>query len=516
MKGSVIGTITLMIIAGAMLITLAPDTLSIIVVSLMCIAIAAGLTAGVIPSILYSEGFKNARLSISEIIGMQSSESWIAVFKNDILFRNKKLDKIYRDYKSRVEMQKDSDEIESDIEEYFSEDMLYVRTWQGLVLQIPGTLTGLGILGTFIGLITGISGIGFSSVEATLESVTVLLNGIELAFYTSVSGVILSIVFNIMNRVTWNIMLREQGMFVDIFHKEVIPSAEEQVRLRNQRNMKKILARLDRLPKMNDYSLSSEGGMVINPAKEQTMMPQIREGIRKGEFIFYLQPKVDVKNKKICGAEALVRWKHETLGLMMPGSFVPLLEQNGFIVRLDSYIWEKVCRMIREWIDAGKRPFPVSVNVSKTDILAMDVAAFFESMLEKYKFPPRNLEIEIAKNAYVQNPGITREAASALRRKGFKVIMDGFDGDFISVNMLENTEVDALSLDFRYMQNVSEASIGEIFEKARKLKIEMNAACIENAEQVSVLGRNGCKTGQGYYYHKPMSVEEYEVLSGQE
>lgn len=515
MKGSVIGTIAIMIIAGAMLITLAPDTLSVIVVSLMCAAIAAGMATGIVPMILYAIGFKTARLAIREMLGVQSSESWITVFKNDSLFKNKKLDKIFREYKLKVEGQKDHDEIESDIEEYISEDILYVRTWQGLVLQIPGTLTGLGILGTFIGLITGISGIGFSSVEATLESVTLLLNGIELAFYTSIAGVILSIAFNMMNRISWNSMLREHSYFVDTFHKEVIPSTAEQERLKNQLNMKRILARLDRLSKPSDFSLSSEGNSVINSVKEQTMMPQIRDGIKRGEFIFYIQPKFDLASRKVCGGEALVRWKHETLGMITPASFVSLLEQNGYIVRLDTYIWEQVCRQIREWIDAGKRPVPVSVNISKTDLLAMDIVAFFESMLAKYKLPPRSLEVEIAKNAYVQNPGITKDAAGGLRRLGFKVIMDGFDGDFISVNMLEDTEVDSLNLDMRYMHSNDDSLIEEIFEKARKLKVELSVSCIENTEQLSLITRSGCMTGQGYYFSKPMSVEEFEAFSEQ-
>lgn len=516
MKSSVIGTIAVMVIAGAMLITLAPDTLSIIVVSLMCAAIAVGMVIGIIPMILSAIGFKTARLSIKEMLGVQSAESWITVFKNDSLFRNKKLDKIFGEYKSKVEEQKDHDEIESDIEEYISEDVLYVRTWQGLVLQVPGTLTGLGILGTFIGLITGISGIGFSSVEATLESVTVLLNGIELAFYTSIAGVILSIAFNIINRIAWNTLLREHSYFIDTFHKEIIPSTEEQERLKNQLNMKRIISRLDRIPKSSDFSLSADGNMIVNSAKEQTMMPQIREGIKRGEFLFYVQPKMDLTTRKICGGEALVRWKHETLGLLTPASFVSLLEQNGYIVRLDSYIWEQVCRQIREWIDAGKRPVPISVNISKTDLLAMDVVAFFESMIAKYKIPPRSLDLEIAKNAYVQNPGITRETAGALRRLGFKVIMDGFDGDFISVNMLEDTEVDALNLDMRYMHYSDDSVIEEIFEKARKLKVELTVSCIENTEQLSLLTRNGCMIGQGYYFNKPMRAEEFESLSEKE
>lgn len=510
MKGSIIVTVAVMMMICALLIAMAPDTLSIVIIILMTVAVAVGFILGIFPAVLYAMGFKNARFAIKDTKMVQSAEPWIVIFKMDSLFRNKKQDKLFTEYKDKVDEQKERDEILADIETYFSEDMLYVHTWQGLVLQIPGTLTGLGILGTFIGLITGISALGFSSLEATLESVAVLINGIELAFYTSIAGVILSILFNIINRIAWNTLLREHVYFTDTFHKEVIPSAEEQVMQKEQSNMRKILSRLDRIPKTGAFSLSAEGSGFLNPAREQSLMPQIRTGIKRGEFFFDLQPRVDLITKKIIGAEALVRWKHETLGILPPSTFMPVLEQNGYIVRLDSQIWELVCRQIRNWIDEGKRPVPISVNISKTDILAMDMAAFFADMLEKYKIPPRSLEMEIAKNAFVQNPGICREVAGALRRMGFKVIMDGFDGDYISVNMLENTEIDALNLDLRFMYDSKETVFADVLEKARKLKVEMYASCIENTEQVSMLVRNSCRIGQGHYFHKSLSVQEFE------
>lgn len=516
MRGLIVVVSAFLMMAGGLLIALAPDTLSIVVVILMCGAIALGFFLGMLPTILYALAFKNARLSITETLSVQSAENWIAVFKVDNFFRNKNLDKVFNDYKNKIEAQKENDEIASDIEDYISEDMLYVLTWQGLVLQIPGTLTGLGILGTFFGLITGISSIGFSSMEAAIESITILLNGIELAFYTSIAGVILSIIFNIINRTAWNIMLREHVFFIDIFHKEVIPTVEEQSRIKNQSNMKKIISRLDRIPKEGGFSLSSPNHTNVSTAKEQALMPQILEGMKKGEFVFFLQPKVEFSSRKICSAEALVRWNHASLGIISPSVFMPLIEQNGYIVKMDALIWEQVCKKIREWIDAGKRPVPISINISKTDVLAMDIVGFFENMLTRYKIPPRALDLEIAKSAYVQNPDITKEVAGSLRRMGFKIIMDNFDGDFISVNMFENTEVDEINLNLKFIQENFESSVAEIFEKSRKLKLEMTAGCVENTEQLSVLNRNGCRTGQGYYFFSPMNTDEFEEALGQD
>lgn len=517
MRKIIVGVAALLLLSGGLLLSLAPDTLSMSMLIVMYLVVLLGFILGLMPAISFGSGFKNARQNIEQTLDIQSTETWIAVFKSDVLFRQKVLDSLFKEYKNKVEQQKEDEEIVSDIEEYISEDILSLRTWQGLVLQIPGTLTGLGILGTFIGLITGISGVGFSSVEAALESINVLLSGIEAAFYTSISGVILSIIFNILNRMIWNSMLREYGLFVDTFHKIVIPSVEEQTRMKYSRDIKNIMSRLDRIPKDPGFSLSVDSSSTVHSvANERTLMPQIVEGLKKGEFTFYLQPRVDLNTRKTVAAEALVRWNHETLGLLTPSVFVPILEKNGYITKMDAYIWEEVCATVRRWIDAGARPVPISVNLSKTDLLAMDVAGFFESMLEKYRIPPRAIELEIAKNAFIQNPGTTVDVAGALRRLGFKVFMDGFDGDYISVNMMKNMETDALKLDLRFMPAHESNSLQAVFDQARKLNIEMIAEGIENTEQITNLKKAGCMIGQGYYFYKPMSIEEFETVSGRE
>lgn len=514
MKKMIVSSAALLLTACCLLLSLAPDTLSMLILIVMFFVVVLGFFLGLMPSLLYGNGFRNARNNIGQVLDVQSTETWIAVFKMDILFRQKDLDNMFREYKNHVERQKEEGEIVSDVEDYINEDVLSLRTWQGFILQIPGILTGLGILGTFIGLISGISSIGFSSVEAALESISLLLAGIQTAFYTSISGVILSILFNILNRLSWNSMLREYGLFVDNFHKTVIPTVEEQSRKKQSRDIKNILSRLDRIPKNPGFSLTAFGnGNNAKAANEQVLMPQIVEGLKKGEFTFYLQPQVELSTRKILAAEALVRWNHETLGLLTPSFFVPILENNGFITKMDAYVWELVCKNIRKWIDAGIRPVPVSVNISKTDLLAMDVAGFFESMLDKYHIPPRALELEIAKNAYVQSPKTTNDVAGVLRRLGFKVVMDGFDGDYISVSMMKGMEADALKLDLRFISEYENTDIEAIFDQARKLNIEIFPEGIENTEQITNLKKAGCVMGQGYYFYKPMSIEVFEKTS---
>ena len=145
--------------------------------------------------------------------------------------------------------QRETGQIVSDLDEVLNEDVLALHTWKGVIAQLPGTLTGLGILGTFVGLLLGLRNISFVTVEAALGSVQSILAGINTAFYTSIAGVILSILFNITNNVLRTIMNRETGLFLEEFHKSVIPTTDEQARYSSRREVRQILELLERLPR---------------------------------------------------------------------------------------------------------------------------------------------------------------------------------------------------------------------------------------------------------------------------
>ncbi|MGN1370249.1 MAG: EAL domain-containing protein [Aristaeellaceae bacterium] len=500
--------------AAGILTALAPDTLSMIILLVMGFVLVMGFALGLLPSVLYALGFSTARQSIDQALEVQTAEPWYAVFKLDSPFRQKDLDELFRIYRDEAEAQREDGEVVSDIEEWISEDMLSLHTWQSLVVQIPGILTGLGIIGTFVGLLMGISSIGFSSVEAALESVSVLLSGIEVAFYTSIAGVILSILFNIFYRILWNTMLREYGLFCEYFHRMVVPRAEKQLRTVQQQALKDIRDKLDRLPRYGASTGVFGGGMQAqNQGNEQILMPEILSGMKNDEFTFYLQPRVELQSRKIVAAEVLVRWQSEKFGLLSAADFVPVLERNGYITRLDQYIWEKVFQTIREWIDAGVRPLPLAINVSKTDILAMDIASYFSSLLERYRIPPRYIQLEISKTSYIQTPVATQEVETSLRQLGFKVAIDGFDGDYISLNMLERTQADTLNLNLAFLRQKDQETLEAIFAQARKLKVDIIALSIESTEQITHLKRAGYAEGQGSYYYRPLSIEEFEEVA---
>ena len=497
---------------GVVLTAYSPDMLSMVIVGFMCMIALAGCIYGLLPTISFTTGLLNGQSSIRKASGTEGTSTWVAALQIEHFFKQKTLDKLFADYREKVQHQRETGQIVSDIDEVLNEDVLALYTWRGVIAQIPGTLTGLGILGTFVGLLLGLRNISFITVEAALGSVQSILAGIDTAFYTSIAGVILSILFNIINNVLRNIMNRETGLFLENFHKTVIPTTDEQARYSSRREVRQILELLDRLPKNSSNPLAGEA-MNGTGGNERVLMPQILEGLRKNEFTFFLQPQYELNTRKVIGAEALVRWNHPVLGVVSPSVFIPVLESNGYITKLDQYIWEQVCQTIRAWIDQGIRPLPISVNVTKTDILAMDVAEFFSDMLKKYRIPPKYLYIDIAKSAYLETHGALNDTIAQLQQMGFRVILDGFDGDYIGLSAMGNVGTDVLKLDLRSAELAHKtASLPAVFAQARSLRLTLLAEGIESADQLNALRKCGCTEGQGYFFSRPLSVDEFATI----
>lgn len=498
--------------SGAVLTAYSPDLLSMVIVGFMCMIALAGSLYGLLPTISFTGGLLNGQNSIRKASGTGGTSTWVAALQIERFFHQKTLDKLFAEYREKVQHQRETGQIVSDIDEAVNEDVLALYTWRGVIAQIPGTLTGLGILGTFVGLLLGLRSISFITVEAALGSVQSILAGIDTAFYTSIAGVILSILFNIINNVLRNIMNRETGLFLENFHKTVIPTTDEQARYSSRREVRQILELLDRLPKTSPNPLSGEA---MNGAggNERVLMPQILEGLRKNEFTFFLQPQYELNTRKVIGAEALVRWNHPVLGVVSPSVFIPVLESNGYITKLDQNIWEQVCQTIRAWIDQGIRPLPISVNVTKTDILAMDVAEFFSDMLKKYRIPPKYLDIDIARSAYLETHGALGDTIAQLQQMGFRVILDGFDGDYIGLSAVGEMSTDVLKLDLRSAEMAHKtANLPAVFAQARSLRLTLLAEGIESADQLNALRKCGCTEGQGYFFSRPLSVSEFATI----
>ena len=247
--------------------------------------------------------------------------------------------------------------------------------------------------------------------------------------------------------------------------------------------------------------------------REQVITESMEAALAQRQFQVYLQPKFSLLDDRLAGAEALVRWNHPVLGVVSPAVFIPVLESNGYITKLDQYIWGEVCKTIRVWIDEGVRPMPITVNVTKTDILAIDVAEFFSGMLKKYRIPPKYLDIDISRTAYLETHDVLSETVAQLQQMGFRVVLDGFDGNYMELSALGDIGTDVLKLDLcsAEMQNRTNALPG-IFVQARTLRLNLLAEGIESAEQLNVLRKAGCTEGQGYFFSRPLSVDEFAKI----
>lgn len=248
------------------------------------------------------------------------------------------------------------------------------------------------------------------------------------------------------------------------------------------------------------------------------LLSEVQRALANGEFIFYLQPQCSLSTGKIVGLESLVRWNHPERGLISPGEFIPILEQNGLIASLDLYVWEKVCAGLKSWIDRGYRPVPVSVNVSRVDICTIDVEGCLTRLREKYQIPQGLLEIEVTESAYAEEYETFTAVIDRLRNAGFPVLMDDFGSGYSSLNMLKDVNVDILKIDMKFLR-MDEQSIGKgmgiletITSMARFMGLRMIAEGVETKEQVDFLLEMGCLYGQGYYLHRPMPVEACEKI----
>ena len=252
--------------------------------------------------------------------------------------------------------------------------------------------------------------------------------------------------------------------------------------------------------------------------EEIRLLSEIQEGIENDEFTFYIQPQYDITKLKIVGGESLVRWEHGEQGMVSPGIFIPVLEKNGFIADLDQVVWEKVCKWLKDCIDKGYQPVPISVNVSRIDIFSIDVPAFLISMVEKYNVPKELLKIEITESAYAEDGAAIIETVNRLRDYGFVVMMDDFGSGYSSLNMLKSVPVDVLKMDMRFLEineNEEEKGIGileSVINMARQMRIPIVVEGVETQAQENLLKKMGCCYTQGFFYYRPMPLEVFEEL----
>ncbi len=239
--------------------------------------------------------------------------------------------------------------------------------------------------------------------------------------------------------------------------------------------------------------------------------------LKSKELRVWYQPQIDYDSGKIIGAEALCRWNNPDLGFIPPSEFIPALEDAGIIYDLNCYIWKMVCHDLAGWNKEGKHRC-ISVNVSRLDIQKnRELPEYFCDLVQEYDLTPDQLHIEITETAYVEDAELLINTTSKLREYGFQVEMDDFGSGYSSLNMLKEVPVDRIKLDLRFLTGSGNRRMGQTILKhvimmARDLNTGIIAEGVEEKEQADFLHELGCHAMQGYLFHKPMPVEEFEEL----
>lgn len=240
------------------------------------------------------------------------------------------------------------------------------------------------------------------------------------------------------------------------------------------------------------------------------------QALENGEFHIYLQPKYsyDKTQERIVGAEALVRWIDADQKMKSPAEFIPVFEKNGFILKLDQFMWEGCCKLIRKWLDEGRTPVPISVNVSRIYLGKSDVVGYIQKLVEKYRIPIELLQIEITETT--ENQETVRYAAD-FKQAGFTLMMDDFGSGLSSLSMLKDTPFDVIKMDRLFLDECLENEHGKtivshVISMSNDLGLDIIAEGVETREQADFLYDHGCDVAQGFYFSRPVPVDTFEKM----
>lgn len=256
--------------------------------------------------------------------------------------------------------------------------------------------------------------------------------------------------------------------------------------------------------------------------EEMLRAGQIEQDMEKAltehQYQMYLQPKYRLKDNSLCGAEVLCRWQHPEKGLIPPNDFIPLFEKNGFILKLDEYMWEEACKNIRRWLDQGRSVVPISVNISRYHIQHNDLEKALMELIHKYDLTPDMLNLEITESLFLDKPEELNRVLDRLQKLGFKLEVDDFGSGFSSLNLIRNISVDTIKIDKEFLDSEIASEKGKIVVNhtigmAKDLHLQVIAEGVETKAHVDFLKNSNCDIAQGFYFAKPMPVPEFERIA---
>lgn len=241
-----------------------------------------------------------------------------------------------------------------------------------------------------------------------------------------------------------------------------------------------------------------------------------QQALDEGRFEVFYQLKRDILEDEWIGAEALVRWRDNDGKLIPPGQFIPIFEENGFVVQIDTYVFENVCKQLREMINNGIKVVPVSVNLSKKHFRDLNFINVYEDIVNEYNIPHELIEFEITEGLLFENINVFKRFIGIAHSRGYKCSMDDFGSGYSSLNIISELDFDAIKIDQRFFRNSngfteeSKIIISSIISLCHKLGKKVVAEGAEEFEQVKFLKNNECDIIQSYYYSKPIPYNEYK------
>jgi EAL domain-containing protein (putative c-di-GMP-specific phosphodiesterase class I)/FixJ family two-component response regulator len=252
---------------------------------------------------------------------------------------------------------------------------------------------------------------------------------------------------------------------------------------------------------------------------EESLIRDLQSAIDNRNLIVYYQPKYNIEGDvpRLTSAEALIRWNHPTLGFINPSDFVPLFEGNGLIQKVDNFVWSEAAKQIRQWKESYGITVPVSVNVSRIDILDPELEAKLMRLLEENSLSPEEYMLEVTESAYCENMERLIEVIENLRKKGFRIEMDDFGSGYSSLNMITTLPIDILKIDMSFVRNMEKDErnlklVELVAGVAKFLKIPAVAEGVETESQLNILKDMGCQIIQGYFFSKPVPPKDFELF----
>ncbi len=251
--------------------------------------------------------------------------------------------------------------------------------------------------------------------------------------------------------------------------------------------------------------------------REKDYENEMPQALKNREFACFLQPKYGTNSRHIEGAEALIRWQSKEFGFVYPSDFIPLSEKNGFVVELDFFILEEVCRLMRKWLDSGIMPVVISVNQSRLHLDEPDYIGKLREIVDKYEIPYELIELEVTESVFTNDAELLIKTMQKLHDVGFKLSIDDFGSGYSSLNMLKDIPADVVKIDREFFNTTANsekgrAVISSVVDLANKLDMKVISEGVETEDQVEFLSEIGCHMVQGFFFAKPMPVKDFETL----